>query len=58
MRDVPKVRRHLVAALASAVGYAKVGLALGCGLAGLPINAEATALASAVGYAKVGLAFG
>jgi hypothetical protein len=29
MRDVPKVRRHFVAALASAVGYAKAGLALG-----------------------------
>jgi hypothetical protein len=29
MRDVPKVRRHFVAALASAVGYAKVGLAHG-----------------------------
>jgi hypothetical protein len=58
MRDVPKVRRHFVAALASAVGYAKVGLARGRALAGLPINAEAAALASAVGFAKAGLAFG
>jgi hypothetical protein len=40
------------------VGYAEVGLAMGCGLAGLPVNAEAAALASAVGFAKAGLALG
>ena len=38
--------------------FAKVGLALGRFLAGLPINAEAAGFATAVGFAKVGLALG